>query len=30
MDPEKKMEIGGAYLFRKPTLILTISDEVMS
>jgi hypothetical protein len=30
MHLEKKMEIGGTYLFRKSTLILTMSDEVMS
>ena len=30
MHPEKKMEIGRAYLFRKSTLILTISEKVMS
>ena len=30
MHPEKKMGIGEAYLFRKSTLLLTMSDKVMS
>lgn len=30
MHPEKKMEMGGAYLFHKSTLIPTMSDKVMS
>ena len=30
MNPEKKIEIGGDYLFHKSTILLIMSDKVMS